>query len=165
MSGQISGQFAKALAEQSATNAFMDLLVKNNIDVNSNIAGTYLIHMATKANRCDVVQLLLLSGADPSKLDVYGESSLVLAAKQNSYDIIGVLVNSLVCGKNNLDLSTAKELKSFNSEPAVVKGDNQNNNNLTHAYDEKEISDKFRNYMLMNAYHGINNKTPRFLSV
>uniref|UniRef100_A0A1X7U0K3 Uncharacterized protein n=1 Tax=Amphimedon queenslandica TaxID=400682 RepID=A0A1X7U0K3_AMPQE len=70
----------------------------------SNNEGDTALIVAARKGNCDVVELLLKKGADPSHSNDYGYTALIVAAEGGHYDIVQLLLN------NGADLSTADNL-------------------------------------------------------
>uniref|UniRef100_A0A1X7TE50 Uncharacterized protein n=1 Tax=Amphimedon queenslandica TaxID=400682 RepID=A0A1X7TE50_AMPQE len=73
------------------------------------VGDTALIVAAREGN-CNVVELLLKKGDDPSKSNFKGHTAHIEAAKEGHYDIVQLLLN------NGADRSTASDLDHQNVE-------------------------------------------------
>ena len=64
------------------------ILIKNG----ANMEGTYL-ELATRANKTDILRLLLENGANPNHIDILGRTPLFFAAKAGRPDMVTILMD------------------------------------------------------------------------
>jgi ankyrin repeat protein len=166
---EVMGQGAFSLRDHDGSTPLILAILRNNEDVAQfcvefgNLAsinieddnGRTALHHASNVGNCDVVKLLIDSGADTSEVDNDGDSAMHIASSHGHFDVVKILAKRIGPGAFDLrnefgntpliraSLVGAIDIVKFGVEFGAQTINTQNNHGMTvlsyftyHDYDE-----------------------------